>query len=277
MKTLNFYKMEGTGNDFVVVNNLNGASGFSLEELIEITPRLCDRRFGIGADGLMVLESSSDPDLDFTMVYRNADGSDAGMCGNGSRCLSLLATKLGMDTILNFNVHDAKYLAETDPYSGNVSVHFPDVKGPGHIRIDNKNILQIHSGTEHVVLFETSEKLKNEDLLIKEGRSIRQHTTLNPPGTNVNFVHVNSENDINLQTYERGVENLTLACGTGAIASAMAAHSETIKKDGNFTFTVHVKGGELQVLFSYNTQTDTYTNVILAGPAHIAFKGTIEV
>lgn len=277
MKTLNFYKMEGTGNDFVVVNNLEGISGFSVDELIGITPKLCDRRFGIGADGLMILESPTDDDLDFTMIYRNADGSDAGMCGNGSRCLSLLATSLGMDTQLRFNVHKARYKAVTDPSSGTVSVHFPDVKGPDSVTVDQKELIRIYTGTEHVVLFSDKDALKNEPALVQEGRSIRMNPLLDPPGTNVNFVHVNSDTDIDLQTYERGVENLTLACGTGAIASAMAAHSERIKEDGNFTFTVHVKGGDLSVSFSYNSKTDTYSDVILAGPANIAFKGSIEV
>lgn len=277
MKTLNFYKMEGTGNDFVVVNNLDGASGFTLDELIEVTPKLCDRRFGIGADGLMVLESSSEPDLDFTMIYRNADGSDAGMCGNGSRCLSLLATLLGMNKELDFNVHKARYHSETDPDSGNVAVHFPDVNSPNELLINGTELIQIYSGTEHVVLFKAKETLENEDELIKEGRSIRLNPALNPPGTNVNFVHINSGTDIDLQTYERGVENLTLACGTGAIASAMAAHSRSVKTEGNFTYTVHVKGGELSVSFTYNSETKTYSDVILAGPAHIAFTGSIEV
>lgn len=277
MKTLNFYKMEGTGNDFVVVNNLEGASGFTLDELIELTPGLCDRRFGIGADGLMVLESSSDTDLDFTMIYRNADGSDAGMCGNGSRCLSLLAYNLGLGKSLTFNVHDARYHAEIDPDSGYVSVHFPDVKGPGTINADGKDLFQIYSGTEHVVLFIGKEKLKNESDLVSEGRSIRLSPVVNPPGTNVNFVHINGYCDIDLQTYERGVENLTLACGTGALASAMVAHSESIANEGNFTFAVHVKGGELKVSFTYSSDTNSYSNVTLAGPANIAFKGTIEV
>ncbi len=273
MMELSFYKMEGAGNDFVVIDNRT--LGLSLNEIVSITPQLCDRKFGVGADGLLALEQPTLPNVDYTMLYRNADGSDAGMCGNGSRCLAYFALKQGFSNEQKFNVHDAIYEAIVDPKKEQVSVSFPDVIAPKKLQINKKNYLQVYTGTEHIVSFEKLEQLEEEEELVHEGSFIRNHPILNPPGTNVNFVCPNEDASLYLQTYERGVEDLTLACGTGAIASAIGTHFMDGADNGEFTFEVIVKGGTLSVQFSFDNSTNTYSKIKLIGPARFVYSGTI--
>ncbi len=275
MEPIYFDKMEGAGNDFIVIDNRSNL--FTLDEIIAFTPKLCDRRFGVGADGILVLENPKIPNVDYTMVYRNADGSDAGMCGNGSRCLALYAVTKGFDKTHTFNVHDAIYTAEVDVNQQQVQVSFPDIKVPSTLEISSQSLSKVYTGTEHVVKFVSPEMLENEKHLVEEGSSIRWHDFLNPPGTNVNFVHIIDSNSIKLQTYERGVENLTLACGTGAIASAIATHHKNELLDGNFIINVDVKGGQLQVLFEFDNSENIYKHTKLKGPAHFVFNGTFNV
>jgi diaminopimelate epimerase len=275
MKEIRFFKMEGAGNDFVVIDNRD--ANFSLDEIIAFTPKLCDRKFGVGSDGLLALQHPQIEGVDYTMTYRNADGSDAGMCGNGSRCLALFAATHGFDAFQTFNVHNSIYKAKVDLNSNSVIVDFPDVSIPQNIRIENQSLIQIYTGTEHVVSFINSKELKNESALVKLGSMIRNHDGLNPPGSNVNFVCKTKQSVLELQTYERGVENLTLACGTGAIASAIAEHFSSNQKLQAASYTVKVKGGELIVSFSYYEQQEKYIDVKLAGPANFVFEGTINV
>lgn len=276
MREITFYKMQGAGNDFVVIDNRH--LQFTMKEIIDFTPELCDRRFGIGADGLMALESPQIDGVDYTMIYRNADGSDAGMCGNGSRCLALFAAHHGFGVDQTFNVHKAIYNAEVNLQNNSVSVGFPDVSEPGNIQIENYQLIQVYTGTEHVVDFVDDDQLKIESELITVGSMLRNHDSLNPPGSNVNFVCKKEETKIELQTYERGVEGLTLACGTGAIASAIATHySSNEKESKNFDYMISVKGGTLNVSFNYDTENKTYKNIRLAGPANFVFEGKINV
>lgn len=276
MRELKFHKMEGAGNDFVVIDNRH--LRFSMKEIIDFTPKLCDRRFGIGADGLIALESPQIDGVDYTMIYRNADGSDAGMCGNGSRCLALFAANHGFGSHQTFNVHKAIYNADVDLQNSSVSVGFPDVLEPENIQIENHQLIQVYTGTEHVVNFVDNDELNIESELITVGSMIRNHAQLNPPGSNVNFVCKKEETKIELQTYERGVEGLTLACGTGAIASAIATHYVNSKNENNnFDYIISVKGGVLNVSFNYDTENNTYKNIRLAGPANFVFEGKINV
>ncbi len=148
MNSMKFHKMQGTGNDFVVLDNRE--LGLTMDEIIHLTPRLCDRKFGIGADGLLELELPQVDGVDFTMVYRNADGSDAGMCGNGARCLAMYAAHHGLQNTLSFNVHHAVYRAVVDKIDQSVTVFFPDVEIPKWIDIDNQKLIQVYPNTEHV-------------------------------------------------------------------------------------------------------------------------------
>lgn len=275
MNTLSFHKMQGTGNDFVVFDNR--AHGLSMDEIINLTPRLCDRKFGIGADGVLALERPVNQDIDFTMIYRNADGSDAGMCGNGARCLAMFAAHHGFQSSLNFNVHESEYTARVDKIENQVSVHFPDVEIPNWIEVNDFKLLQLYPGTEHVVCFVDSKKLELEEELVETGGKIRYSDLLNPPGTNVNFISLNHDASISLQTYERGVENLTLACGTGAIASAISSHYISGSDIGHFEIDVKVKGGTLNVSFSFDAELKAYQQVTLKGPAEFVYEGTIHI
>jgi len=265
--------MQGAGNDFVVIDNFELA--LSAERIISIAPKVCNRKFGVGADGILALHPSKNKDLDFTMIYRNADGSDAGMCGNGARCLALFAQKKGLGNAFNFNIHGQKYHAIVK--KNTVSVAFPDVKKPKFIEIDGHELIQVYPGTEHVVKRVPRSYLEQEKNLVQVGRKIRNHKSLNPPGCNVNYMTVSTDDCIYLQTYERGVENLTMACGTGTIASAIAAHYSKIQHTAHKNVTVKVTGGTLNVSFNFVEKTNTYTNIKLKGPAHFVFSGKIEV
>lgn len=273
MKPVKFYKMEGAGNDFVVLDNRDYS--FTMDEIIEFTPRLCNRRFGIGADGLLVLKQPEKKGADYTMIYRNADGSDAGMCGNGGRCMALFSSVKGFEPTHTFSVHDHLYHAEVSGTS--VSIQFPVQVQPKKITLDEIDFIKADTATEHVIAFMGEEDLKMEDKLVQLGRSIRMHREMNPPGTNVNFVYPESKKSIHVQTYERGVENLTLACGTGALASAIASHDYFNIPDKHWEFEVHMKGGLLKASFDFDSTTKTYTNINLTGPAHFVFEGIINL
>lgn len=270
MKELQFHKMEGAGNDFVVIDNRNHS--FTLEQIIEFTPEVCDRRFGIGADGILVLQASEQPELDYTMIYRNADGSDAGMCGNGARCLVQFAYKHGFNASQTFNVHENVYEAEVHA-DGKVSIHFPVHVIPEKLELAGMSLVRANAGTEHLVYFTGASDLEDETALVEQGSALRYHKEMAPPGTNVNFVCADGTNTIQLQTYERGVEDLTLACGTGAIASAIATHHYLNSTETHVSCMVQVKGGQLEVSFDFDSVTGSYHQLILTGPAHFVFQG----
>lgn len=265
--------MEGAGNDFVVIDNFD--ERFSLQEIIQLTPRLCDRKFGIGADGLMALNPPTQDGLDYTMIYRNADGSDAGMCGNGSRCLAVFASKKGLGTSLDFNVHDAVYHAEVSDEHAEIS--FPNVGLPKRIQLNDQELVQIYSGTEHVVKIAEKSLLANEDVLRDHGATIRLDDMFKPSGTNVNFVSVDSPECLQLQTFEKGVEDLTLACGTGAIAAAISSHFLYTPEEDNSEYDIQVKGGKLGVSFSFEASSGEYSDIVLKGPGRFVFEGNVEI
>lgn len=266
--------MEGAGNDFVVLDNRK--IGLNLEEIITFTPKVCDRRFGIGADGILILQPSDSEDVDYRMIYRNADGSDAGMCGNGARCMVLFAFHHGFNATQTFRVHDHVYEAEVH-HDESVSVHFPVHVKAKDQTLDGIDFIQADAATEHLVTFCSMDELDDEQKLVQLGRKIRHHKEVDPQGSNVNFVHHTNTHSIALQTYERGVENLTLACGTGALASAIAAHHHQKSKETHSAFAVQVKGGTLTASFDFNEHTQTYHQLILTGPAHFVFQGSISL
>lgn len=269
-----FVKMQGTGNDFVVIDNRNTA--YSKSQLIALTPKICHRKYGVGSDGLLALQQPVMEETDYEMLYRNADGSDAGMCGNGSRCLALYASTLGMGDELIFSVHDRVYTANIQ--SGEqVEIQFPVSTKVREITVDGENLLQIYTGTEHIVMQVPAFTLEEEKELVNKGSKLRYHDYFKPKGTNANFYCGLEDDMISVQTYERGVEDLTLACGTGAIASAIAWHHRQQLGYQSDEIRVQTKGGELLVAFDYKPEQDAYTNIKLTGPAHIVFKGTYYV
>ncbi|MFU8813193.1 MAG: diaminopimelate epimerase [Balneolaceae bacterium] len=264
-----FTKMQGAGNDFILFDNR--AFRLNNEQISALAPAMCSRRYGIGSDGLIALEFDESQQADLIMIYKNPDGSDAGMCGNGARCFAAFASTLGCPDQFTFRVHDNVYRAEIDAES--VRIHFPLTTRVEEIEVDDHRFLQVYTNTEHVVCAVKKETLSKERKLVKKGRSIRQHDVFAPLGTNVNFICGSDHNLVHLQTYERGVEDLTLACGTGAIASALAWHYLQNGSEGSYRYKVDVKGGELIVHFTYSDKTHQYSTIQLEGPATFVFEG----
>ncbi len=278
---VDFVKMHGAGNDFIVMDARR--DDFPIEEVRRRTPELCHRRTGIGADGVLMLGNSEDSD--YSMHYLNADGSEAGMCGNGSRCLARFATDLGLPDNLEFSVGKRHYGAEV--YNDYVSIRFPVKPEPVKRTIDGTDWVEIHTGTEHVVSIDPRHQKTSEMNLRKTGRKIRNRIDLFPAGTNVNFSTILNQNSLRLVTYERGVEDLTLACGTGAIATAIAHifinSSSASPGDSAVTREHHIQiecpGGPLEVSFIHTrSRSESYfDNIVLYGPVVTVYHGRFTV
>ncbi len=254
-----FFKYEGTGNDFVLIDNRNEQFDKNDTSLIS---RLCDRRFGIGGDGLILLED--DKNADFAMVYYNSDGNQSTMCGNGGRCIVAFAKKLGIiNTQTTFIAVDGLHFASIS--DNIISLQMKDVN---HIKINEKYAF-LDTGSPHHI--ELIENLAEYDVF-KNGSNIRHSALYGKAGSNVNFVEKISETEFNLRTYERGVEDETFACGTGATAVAIAMHE--IGESNSSNIKINVKGGELYV--SFDKIDNRYSDVFLTGPAKFVFKGEIK-
>lgn len=267
--TLSFTKMQGAGNDFILFDNRTLKMDDS--KLGKLAPQICHRKFGIGSDGLIALEFDETQQADLVMRYKNPDGSDAGMCGNGARCFAAYALTLGAPKKFTFRVHDNIYQASVKKKS--VVIHFPLQTSVKEQMVDGNAVLDVYTNTEHVVYPVQTSFLEDENLLINEGRQLRYHEEFKPKGTNVNFIAGIDAANVCLQTYERGVENLTLACGTGAIASALAWHHLQQAGGGDFSYTVKVRGGNLKVHFHHNKSNEQYSKIKLEGPATFVFEG----
>lgn len=260
-----FAKYEGAGNDFILIDNRDG--GFTPEATL--IARLCDRHFGIGADGVMTL--SRNAEIDCSMRYYNADGSEGEMCGNGARCFALFAEHLGIGGETKFfdapdGLHTAR-IRRTKGATGEIEVGMIAVR---EIRCGD-GWWFLNTGVPHYVEF--VDHLSQVDVLGR-GRAIRNDLARFPQGTNVNFVEVAGPGHIRMRTYERGVENETLACGTGATAAAIVtAYTQQPETD---RFRVEVPGGELRVRFTHEAADQTYTDIHLSGPARRVFEGAFE-
>ncbi|PZX92268.1 diaminopimelate epimerase [Flavobacterium aquariorum] len=258
---LEFYKYQGAGNDFVMIDN---RSGFFPKEDTQLVAHLCDRRFGIGGDGLILLEN--DTDTDFKMVYYNSDGNQSSMCGNGGRCLVAFAKDLhviaGKTTfIATDGLHHASF-----EDNGLVSLQMIDVPT---IEIKKDHTFLNTGSPHHVQMIEDLEHYN----IKAEGAAIRYGELYGAAGSNINFVKKIDDTTFRLRTYERGVEDETLACGTGATAVAIAMNATG--QTSATAINVNVEGGKLVVSFDKNE--NGFTNVFLKGPAEFVFKGTIEV
>lgn len=229
--------------------------------------RLCHRRFGIGADGLILLENPEIEGDDFKMIYFNADGNQSSMCGNGGRCLVAFAKYLGViNDKAQFTAIDGPHEAQVR--DGMVSLKMQDVEAKNL----NDDFLFLDTGSPHHIIF--TNEVGEVDVKTR-GAGVRYSAAYEKSGgTNVNFVQPAEENTFLVRTYERGVEDETYSCGTGVTAVAIAAHA-TSKAPGN---EIHLKtpGGDLKVSFSRNNEGDFYENVWLTGPAEYVFKGEID-
>ena len=269
---IEFTKMTGAGNDFVVIDNRWGL----IKDGPAIARSLCDRRWGVGADGLLLIEPSAR--ASYKMMYYNADGSYGGMCGNGGRCLAQFA--------FVHTLADAEHDFEALDYVYNASVSSKLVmltmKSPKDLKLNlllpngNKRIKAhyVDTGSPHLVIPVSQLKRDVDSVpVVMMGRKFRYEKKFLPDGTNVNFVQKIDTNRLRIRTYERGVEDETLACGTGSIASAIIAHAIWAMEP---PITVVPKSGvELGVDFQHAGRT--YRNVRLTGPATILFTGSIDI
>jgi len=259
--TLNFIKYHGTGNDFIVVDDRS--SVFHPDPTL-IT-RLCDRRFGVGSDGLLILRNHIG--LDFEMVYFNPDGSPATFCGNGSRCLVAFAAELGIGgKEFNFIAADGLHKASANRISDNTVIVKVSMIDP-IICSFNDNYTFLNSGTYHVVKFVDDPDSVN---IMADAPAIRYDKQFEPAGTNVNYALFRGD-EIYVRTYEKGVEAETLSCGTGVTATAIAASLHT----GANSFNIRTKGGRLKV--SFDRVNEKFSNVQLEGPAVKVFSGIFNL
>jgi diaminopimelate epimerase len=254
---LTFYKYQGTGNDFVMIDN---RSNIFKKNNIDLVLKLCDRHFGIGADGLILIENHQE--FDFKMIYYNADGTET-FCGNGGRCATSFAKYLNIiENSTHFIAIDGAHFATIE--KNIVSLKMIDVED---IQIQ-KNSVFLYTGTQHHV--ELVEDLDTH-LVFENGKKIRN--SYKAPGSNVNFVEQVTAATFRVRTYEKGVENETLACGTGVTAVAIAMHK--IKKTKSNLISLPVEGGTLEV--SFTEENGLYKNVFLKGPATFVFKGEVLI
>ncbi|QEC43068.1 diaminopimelate epimerase [Pseudobacter ginsenosidimutans] len=258
---LQFFKYQGTGNDFVILDNRNGQYDALTNEQVNW---ICNRRFGIGADGLMMLNTKTG--YDFEMKYYNADGRPSTMCGNGGRCLVKFAWHQGIRRpMYKFIAADGDHEAEIDD-DGTVALKMKDVSAIKDYHGD----FILDTGSPHYVKIVTDVM---EMDVYKKGMDIRYSNHFAKEGINVNFVEQKKEDEITVRTYERGVEDETYSCGTGVTAAALVCyHNERGFND----VTVHTKGGRLTVEYD-RVDDDTFENVWLCGPAERVFAGTISV
>lgn len=257
---LQFFKYQGTGNDFVLIDNRSQSLALSTEQVA----MLCHRSFGIGADGLILLEL--EPGVDFKMVYFNSDGRESSMCGNGGRCITAFAKHLGLiDKEAKFLAIDGLHEARIS--NGIVSLKMNDVR-----QVEaGDDYYYLNTGSPHYVQFVEDVQHMN---VFEEGRKIRYNERFSEEGTNVNFIE-KQDDALFVRTYERGVENETLSCGTGVTASALVAALRGLSTEKN-SCRIRTLGGDLNVKFEKVLENNFY-NIWLEGPATLVFKGDIEL
>ncbi len=265
---IHFTKLSGAGNDFIVIDSRNHPVHLSTARI----KALCTRRTGIGADGLILIEPSQY--LDFSMKYYNADGLPGSMCGNGGRCAVYFAHSTGVPFAdqgrYSFEANGNRYEAEVTGKE-TVRLHMLDPEDfRNAIAVEGFNCHYVNTGSPHAVIYIESRKLEELDVS-GHGKAIRLRTDVFPGGTNVNFLEITAPDSISLRTFERGVEDETLACGTGAVAAALM--SFRLGKVSSSPVKVKVQSGDtLEVAFSEDLKS-----VTLTGPAKIIYRGTAEV
>ena len=258
---IDFFKYQGAGNDFVIIDNRESVFPKDNYDFIQ---KFCDRKFGIGADGLMLLENGHN--VDFKMEYYNADGRPGSMCGNGGRCIVAFAKSLGIfEKRTKFEALGERYEA-TLQGNDEVSLSMVDVN---EIEVFEDHVF-LNTGSPHHVTF--IENLSGYNV-VDQGRKIRYGAPYHEAGTNVNFVEKLNKNTFGVRTYERGVENETLSCGTGVTAVALASYH--LEKTSDKEVHIETPGGKLKIEFE--KENNSYKNIILTGPATFVFKGTIDI
>jgi len=256
---IHFYKYQGAGNDFILIDNRVQKTNLSTEQIAH----LCHRRLGIGADGLMLLEATEG--YHFRMVYYNADGNESTMCGNGGRCITAFARHLQLVNEQAFFIaidgeHESQFTTDN-----NIALQMNDVKNITHF--DTHSLL--NTGSPHYVVW--ANHVADIDVYT-QGKAIRNKLEFAPKGINVNFAE-RTNDGLFVRTYERGVEDETLSCGTGVTACAIAS---TLDEIGDFSINIQTPGGLLRVSFTKDSP-NTAINVVLTGPAKFVFEGDISL
>lgn len=273
---LRFFKMNGAGNDFIIVDNRDLSLTKELDG--DTIAALCDRHRGIGADGLLAVEPAQ-KGADFRFRYYNADGGEAEMCGNGARCFGRFTAHLGEIVLkkVTFETIAGTLAAEMVGEDVRIAMSEPKdlkldtgAKIPGH----DAALHFVNTGVPHVVSFLASPEALDEFDVYNNGSAIRNHTAFAPAGTNANFAAVLAPDHISIRTYERGVEDETLACGTGMVASALIHHLLT---GAPSPIKVDVEGGDTLEIGFEKSGEQTFTNVTLTGPADFVYEGEIDI
>ena len=270
-RAVRFWKLEGAGNDFL---GLDGrAGGFQLKR--QQIADLCDRRRGVGADGVLVVEKPKVRGADFRMRYYNSDGGEAEMCGNGARCFALLARAVSGRKWNVLRIQTQAGLVTLQIRGQEVQVSMTE---PTKLRLGRKLVVAgrklavdfLNTGVPHAVLFVRS--VRSIDVA-KQGRAIRYHSAFAPSGTNVNFVEIGRGNRIHVRTYERGVEGETLACGTGVVAASILSN---LRRGLRPPIQVATRGGD-NVRVGFSMENGHARKVTLQGPARIVYRGVLHV
>ena len=268
---LHFYKMNGAGNDFVVIDNRDLSLSLDKDQI----EALCDRHRGVGADGLLAVEPAENG-ADFKFRYYNADGGEAEMCGNGARCFGRFTSALMEETPDKVTFETIAGILAAELVEDDIRIAMSD---PKDLTMDSgarvpgldSTLHFVNTGVPHVVAF--VDDLAATDV-VKHGAAIRYHETFAPAGTNANFASVLAPGHIAIRTYERGVEDETLACGTGMVACALMHHLLT---GAPSPIKVDVKGGDTLEIGFGKTGESTFADVTLTGPADFVFEGDIEI
>ena len=273
---LQFFKMNGAGNDFILVDNRDLSLSAALDA--DTIAALCDRNRGIGADGLLAVEPSQ-AGADYRFRYYNADGYEAEMCGNGARCFGRFTAHLGDRLAERVTFETLAGTLAAEMIGDNVRIA---MSAPKNLHLDTGATVAglaaplhfINTGVPHVVAFLASpEELDNFDVA-KHGSAIRHHAAFAPAGTNANFAVVLSAQHISIRTFERGVEDETLACGTGMVASALVHH---LLSGAPSPILVDVEGGDTLEVGFEKSGDQGFCNVTLTGPADFVFEGEIDI
>lgn len=269
---IKFIKMSASGNDFIVIDNRKNQISDISHQISEFVRKVCKRKLGVGADGVLLIESS--PKADFKMRVFNPDGGEVEMCGNGARCCALyINAKCKMQNV-KCKIETKAGILEAEVVSNKrVRLKMGDPTNPRlnlRLSVDNKEyeVHSINTGVPHVVLFvEDLEKVEVKEV----GRKIRYHKEFAPEGTNVNFIKVRDEHSIDIRTYERGVEDETLACGTGAAAGAIISHLLGRTKT---PIKMYTKSGSILKVY-FDSSHSKISNLYLEGDAEIIYQGEL--
>ncbi len=273
---LHFFKMNGAGNDFIIVDNRDLSLSKELDT--DTIAALCDRHRGIGADGLLAVEPAQ-KGADFRFRYYNADGGEAEMCGNGARCFGRFTAHLGEIVLKKVTFETVAGTLAAEMVGENVRIAMSEPKdlelnASAEISGFDSTLHFINTGVPHVVTFLESAQALDECDVYTHGAAIRNHTAFAPAGTNANFAAVLAPGHLSIRTFERGVEDETLACGTGMVASALVHHLLTGVPG---PIKVDVEGGDTLEIGFEKSGEQGFKNVTLTGPADFVFEGEIDI